>query len=209
MFERLEIVELKRLIANLVRIGTIASVNAGSARAKVAIGKNTTAPLPWLSTRAGSDRAWWAPSVGEQVVVLSIGGDLAQGVILPALYSDAAPAPADSGDVRRTVYVDGATIAYDTAAHKLTAEIPGDAEITVTGKIVAIAEGEISATSATRVKFQAPALQMQATGGGADACSLEGNFTLHGNLEVDGNIHASGNILADGSNSNHHDHPEL
>lgn len=116
MFDRLEIVELKRLIANLLRIGTIASVDAASARAKVAIGKNTTAPLPWLSARAGSDRAWWAPSQGEQVVVLSIGGDLAQGVILPALYSDAAPAPADTGDVRRTVFADGLVVEHDTAA---------------------------------------------------------------------------------------------
>ncbi len=137
------IAELERRVANLIRIGAVESVDVGAARAKVVVGPITTAPLPWLTRRAGADRDWWAPSLGEQVVVLAVGGDLAQGVILPALYADAAPAPADSADVHRTVYADGTLFEHDSAA-KITRLSALDAEGTLIleAKNVVIRTGE-------------------------------------------------------------------
>lgn len=208
----LRITELERRVANIVRIGTITGIDAASARATVAIGKNTTAPLPWLTRRAGADRDWWAPSPGEQVVVFAVGGELVQGVILPALYSADASAPSDSADIHRTVYVDGATVTYDAAAHKLTADLPGDAEIAAAGKIKASAGAEAELTSATLVKIAAPLVQIKATSGGAAAASMTGSFKLVGDFEIDGNITTNGNIDATGTildgagNSNHHEH---
>ncbi|MBE0529536.1 MAG: phage baseplate assembly protein V [Rhodospirillales bacterium] len=115
----MEMAELDRRLANVVRIGTVAEADYPAARVRVAIGDNLTGGLPWLTARAGGDRAWWAPEVGEQVMVFSPGGDLAQGVVLPALFSNAAPAPADSPDIRREVYADGLVIEHDRAK-KLT-----------------------------------------------------------------------------------------
>lgn len=108
--------ELERRLANIVRIGTVEEADYPNARVRVAIGEILTAWLPWLTRRAGGDRDWWAPEAGEQVVVLSPAGDLAQGVVLPSLYADAAPAPATSPDIRREIHGDGLVIEHDRAA---------------------------------------------------------------------------------------------
>lgn len=202
--DRFDITELERRVANLIRIGSIASVDHAAARATVALGDITTTALPWLTRRAGNDRDWWAPSTGEQVVVMSVGGDLAQGVILPALYSDTAPAPANDGTIHRTIYADGAVIEYDTAAQDLSATLPGSAVVT--------AGGDITVTSGGSVTITAPNVVINATQGGSGAAAMTGDFKLTGNFEitgdisVTGNVAASGSILDGGGNSNHHSH---
>lgn len=112
--------ELERRLENVVRIGTIVTPDYAGATATVQIGGNVTAPRPWLTLRAGGDRSWWAPEAGEQVVLFSPSGDLAQAVILPAIYSTAAPAPASSADVSRQVFADGFIIEHDRAAKRTT-----------------------------------------------------------------------------------------
>lgn len=111
----LRLAELERRVANLVRVGTVAQADYATARVRVAIGANLTGWLPFTAERAGGDRAWWAPEAGEQVVVVSPGGDLAQGIVQKSLYSDAAPAPAASADIRRQVFGDGLVIEHDRA----------------------------------------------------------------------------------------------
>lgn len=223
-----DLVELQRRVANLIRIGAIETVDTTVARASVQIGTITTAALPWLTSRAGDDRTWWSPSVGEQVVVLSVGGDLAQGVILPAIYSNTAPAPANAGNIHRTTYADGATISYDTAAHTLTAEIPGDVTLTATGdvtvnasgnatvnsqgKAVVTASADVEITSATTARITAPNVQIVATQTGSGAAEMTGSFKLIGdfdiigNVEINGNAHATGTIIDDAGNTPNHTH---
>lgn len=122
---------LARLIENLVRLGTIAEVDMVKARARVNSGELLTTWLPWLALRAGTDREWNPPTVGEQVLLLSPSGQLAQGIVLTGLFSDAHPANGDRAGLRRTTYRDGAVIEYDSIAHLLRAVLPdgGRAEI--------------------------------------------------------------------------------
>lgn len=47
--------------------------------------RNTTDWLQWLARRAGGVRAWWAPSVGEQVMVLVLSGELNATFVLPVI----------------------------------------------------------------------------------------------------------------------------
>ncbi|MCC4118775.1 phage baseplate assembly protein V, partial [Aromatoleum toluclasticum] len=115
------LIELARRLDNLIRLGTIHSVDLPNARARVTIGGLTTAWLPWMAERAGTTRQWSAPTVGEQVMVLSPGGDFAAGVILMSAYSTASAAPSNSDTEHLTVYPDGARIAYDHATGALTA----------------------------------------------------------------------------------------
>jgi phage baseplate assembly protein V len=124
--------ELERLLANLLRVGTVDSLDAPNAKVRVKIGDLTTAALPWFTRRAGADRDWWAPSVGEQVMVLSPGGDLSQGVALPALNRTAYPAPASSADKHRVDYADGGFSEYDRSTGALT--ISAEALATLIGK---------------------------------------------------------------------------
>lgn len=142
--------ELERSRANLARIGTVVAADYAKARVRVTLGELTTAWLPWLSVRAGGDRTWAAPEVGEQVAVLCPDGDPAAGVVLGAIYCTANAAPASAATVARTTYADGAVIEYDRAAHRLSAVLPAGATVTLVadGGMTINAEGGVTLNAA-------------------------------------------------------------
>ncbi|MYL22540.1 phage baseplate assembly protein V [Halomonas alkaliantarctica] len=140
--------ELLRLIHNLIRMGTIAEVDHASARCRVQTGELITARLPWIEARSGTTRTWNPPTLGEQVVVFSPGGDPTAAVVLTGLYRTQHPAPSDSADLWHAVMPDGAVIEYDHAASHLRAELPGSAEITAPAGLVIHADTTINGTVA-------------------------------------------------------------
>jgi len=125
--------ELLRLIHNLIRLGTIAEVDHDAARVRVRSGELLTAWRPWIECRAGSTRDWNPPTVGEQVVLFSPGGDLAASVVLAGLFSDANPAPADLPELCRRLFPDGGLFEYDHEASVLRINLPGSIEISAPG----------------------------------------------------------------------------
>lgn len=85
-----------------MRVGRVSEVDYTQAKARVKIGEITTDFMPWLTPST----AMWIPlKQGEQVVVLSPGGDLRFGIILPALYQTAKPAPS-TDEAKITVVAD-------------------------------------------------------------------------------------------------------
>jgi len=137
-----QIAELGRRLDNLIALGVVAEVDAGAARARARVGARTSAWLPWLTRRAGDAADWWAPSAGEQVLVLSPGGDPELGVILPAIYADARPAP--SADPARQVIAlpdggaleircAGVTLVLDAAGLSLAGSMTATGEVTASG----------------------------------------------------------------------------
>lgn len=160
--------ELERLIGDLVRVGVVAEVDLATARCAVRLDDEfVTEPLKWFAVRAGKTRRWSPPSVGEQVVLLCPEGDVEGAFVLLGLYSDDFPAPS-SDDVELIHFEDGAAIAYDPAAHALSAVLPAGGtvdlvapggvtvlgDVTMTGKLTV--QGEVEASglvkSATDVK---------------------------------------------------------
>src|SRR5690554_6174321 len=116
----MDLVELLRLIHNLIRLGTIAEVDHSRARVRVQSGTLLTNWLPWIEARAGTTRTWSPPTVGEQVVVLSPGGDPAAGIVLTGLYQQAHPAPSHNANVIGRWLPDGTRVEYDHNSHTLT-----------------------------------------------------------------------------------------
>lgn len=108
-----QIPEILRLLRNLIRIGTVSAVNLDDGLCRVDTGNNTTNWLHWLAARAGRTRSWNAPSVGEQVLVLCLGGELDTGFVLPGVFSDDNPAPSASADALHWSFPDGAVIEYE------------------------------------------------------------------------------------------------
>ncbi|WP_426088840.1 phage baseplate assembly protein V [Janthinobacterium sp. PSPC1-1] len=111
----------------------------------------TTEWLKWATRRAGSTRTWSVPTVGEQVIVFSPGGDLMRGIIVPALYSQEFDAPETSDSIHTTHYPDGAVVQYDHAAHTLTAVLPGGTATITADKVTSnapssICTGDLSVT---------------------------------------------------------------
>jgi phage baseplate assembly protein gpV len=92
----LETSELNRRLADVLRVGTIVSVDPGTSSAIVDFGEFTSPALQVGQLGAGAIQFWWMPSAGEQVLVASEGGDIAQGKIICSIYAGNAPS-ADGG----------------------------------------------------------------------------------------------------------------
>lgn len=115
---------LSRMLENLIRFGVIAAVQMEPPRVQVKTGTLNSAWLPWLALRAGADQEWDPPTVGEQVILLSPSGQLANGVVVTGLFSDHIPANGNRAGLHRRTYADGAVIEYDSANHHLSATLP-------------------------------------------------------------------------------------
>lgn len=114
---------LSRLLENLIRFGVIDAVQMEPPRVKVKTGTLTTAWLPWLALRAGSDREWDPPTVDEQVILFSPSGQLANGIVITGVFSDHIPANGNRAGLHRRTYADGTVIEYDSQAHHLNATL--------------------------------------------------------------------------------------
>ncbi len=189
--------DLLRLLQNLIRLGTIAEVKG--AKARVRLGPTlTTEWLNWATPRAGSTRTWSVPTVGEQVIVLSPGGDLTRGIILPALYSQEFDAPESSPTVHTTHYPDGAVVQYDHAAHALTATLPGGTATITADKVTSNAPSTICTGDLTVMK-NLIVMQMATVNG---ATTLNGGVNAKAGaaggvaMAVQGTIKASDDVLA-------------
>ena len=112
--------EFDRLLNNLSRIGTVVDVDHTRYLARVVTGGNTTGWIRWCVARAGDAKTWWPLSVGEQVLMVSPGGDLETAVIVLSLYSNQHSAPSASPKVHTTVYSDGASETYDENTSTMT-----------------------------------------------------------------------------------------
>ncbi len=195
--------ELQRQFNNLVRIGTVHSVDYQQNTARVEFGAVVTDYLPWLTTRAAGNRSYDSLEVGEQVFVITPPGQ-ALGVIIGVLNQSAYPAPDHSPDIQKTIYKDGSIISYDRAAHMLTADIKGDVTVLATGNIQAEAKKDISAKADKAVSVEAGTTASIT----AKNINLNGVITLNGplsqgggsnggNASFNGSLHTTDNITTD------------
>ncbi|SDU87992.1 phage baseplate assembly protein V [Pseudomonas mucidolens] len=118
-----DLAALSRLLENLIRFGVIAAVQMEPPRVKVKTGTLTTAWLPWLAQRAGTDREWDPPTVNEQVILFSPSGQLANAIVVTGVFSDHIPANGNRAGLHRRTYADGTVIEYDSVAHHLNATL--------------------------------------------------------------------------------------
>ena len=79
--------ELNRMVHNMLQITTITSVDHSNRRVRVRLGADQSAELPWPAVVGRNFVAWRPLRKGQQVILLSPGGDPAQGVIIGDLYS--------------------------------------------------------------------------------------------------------------------------
>lgn len=88
--------ELERRVANQRRTGVVTAADPAAGRWKVRLRDGMiTGWLPAQEIAAGAIRIWAPPSLGEQVVIASESGDLADAEIIGRLPSAAHPSPHD------------------------------------------------------------------------------------------------------------------
>lgn len=172
---RERIAQLNRRVDNLLRVGTVEEVRAGKARVRT--GKILTDWRPYLVQRAGSSKRSWRISVGEQVLLLSLSGDLANAFVLPAINSLENPEPHDHESADHIEYPDGAVIEYN----------PDTGALKVTG----ITTAEVQATE--HVKVDCP--ETETTGN----LLVGGDITVKGNSTFEGAATMKSTALVEGA----------
>lgn len=139
---RQQIADLDRRLSNVVRPGRIVAVDPAGLVCRHQSGDLVTGWVRWLTHRAGADRDWWVPSVGEQAILFAPDGEPNQGWVLPAGYSNAFPAP-ESDPARHVVaYADGVRVVHEPGRLILDAwDAEGTVEIRAKNVIVKTGEG--------------------------------------------------------------------
>jgi phage baseplate assembly protein V len=123
-----------QLAGDMLRLGTIESIDLAGAHCRVRVGEIITGDIPWLAPAAGATRIWCPPSVGQQVLLVCPDGDEEAGIAIGGIWSDAHPAPAGA-DLFHAEFGDGAILGYDPIGHALTVTLPagGTAQIDAPG----------------------------------------------------------------------------
>ncbi|MCS2161013.1 phage baseplate assembly protein V [Scandinavium sp. H11S7] len=191
--------ELARAIRNLIRSGVVTEVDTVEGLCRVQSGGIQTTWLNWLTTRAGRSRTWWAPSVGEQVLLLAIGGELDTAFVLPGIFSDDNPAPSASADAWHMTFPDGAVIEYEPETSALmvsgikTANVTASESITATVPLVLVKAAQRITLDTPEVvctnKLTTATLEVQKGG------------KMSGDIE-----HSGGKFTSNGVQADDHDH---
>lgn len=147
-----DMAQLERMLSNLITFAKVVALDEVAAKVRVKAGEITTAWLNVATLRAGEDRHWWLPEVGEQVVVLAPSGDLNQAVVMGSLFSAAYP-PNDQKKTQHTSsYQDGAVFAYDRDQHHYRIQLPADGKLSITmGESALLIDGHSIQLKATRI----------------------------------------------------------
>ena len=132
----------QKLIGDVLRLGTVETVDLAQATCTVRVGDMVTGDIPFIASRAGAFRIWCPPSIGEQVLLICPEGDMLAALALGGIFSDAHPAPASTA-ILHIECNDGAIFSYDPATHALkvtlpaggTAQLDAPGGLTITGPV--------------------------------------------------------------------------
>jgi|694.fasta_scaffold65982_4 phage baseplate assembly protein V len=140
-----------RRLSNVARYGTVAEADysgetAGFPAIRVSLqdGAILTDWLPWFSPRAGNDRVWDPPEVGEVVMLLAPSGEISNGVAIPGLFSDG-NANGDRAGLHRRTYDDGTVVEYDRENHTFMVDASAsNSQVVFKAKRIRLSTAEIS-----------------------------------------------------------------
>ncbi|MDE9494700.1 phage baseplate assembly protein V [Xenorhabdus bovienii] len=187
--------ELYRLLMNVVRVGTVSAIDLNTQRCRVQISGLQTDWLRWTTQRAGTSRTWWAPSPGEQVLVLAIGGELTTAFVAGSLYSVAHAAPSASAEAVCITFPDGAVMEYEPQSSALT--VTGIKTATVTASTsVQVTAPEITCTAGNQITLDTPTVICTHHLSTGSLAVREGG-TMHGNITHTGGQFSSNGIIVD------------
>lgn len=179
---------LQQQVRNMVKRGSIHSVQATPPRCRVTFG---TDPVngdehvsDWLLWWAASDSektTWNMPADGAPVIVFSEGGVLKNGVVYPLGITDNQTPAGSSPTQHVTKYSDGAAFSYDTSSHAGTLSLPDGGTVSITAPGGITLDADVTITKSLTVKETAK---------------------VTGDLSSGGNIAATGDISDQGDTSN-------
>jgi phage baseplate assembly protein V len=139
----------------MFRVGLVKTQDLNNARVRVAFpdrDQMTSWWLPVVVPKTQTDKAYWLPDVGEQVVCMMDERD-EDGAVLGAIYSQTDTPPVQSADKVHWSFKDGTSLEYDRAAHSLNCSLP-EATLTIAANGATIAidgSGNVVITSGGQI----------------------------------------------------------
>ena len=130
--------EQQRRLHNIATIGTVFDVNPDDQTMRLDVGDNQTDWLPIPALAAGQVRVWRCPSVGEQFLLVSPSGELANAIPVLSLYSNQHPSPSNNPNEIRVRFNDSDFLSIKNQDSQLTLKINDivfDGDLTVTGGV--------------------------------------------------------------------------
>ena len=179
------VAELERIVASLLRHGTVEQVDAAKKRVRLRIGENEQGEpflSPWVpyAQIAGALKVHTPPSAGQQFTLFSPAGDFQQAVAIPLTWSEANPSPSEKGNEHVLTFADVKMEVRD-----------GQTKITVGDAVADIKAGSIElAIGGSGFVLDAAQLQMTqkfVAKGGSRPAHYVGGLDTDGDAAVDGN----------------------
>ena len=115
--------EQQRRLHNIATIGTVFDVNPDDQTMRLDVGDNQTDWLPIPALAAGQVRVWRCPSVGEQFLLVSPSGELANAIPVLSLYSNQHPSPSNDPNEIRVRFNDSDFLSVNTQDSQLILKI--------------------------------------------------------------------------------------
>lgn len=115
--------EQQRRLNNLATIGTVFAVNPDDQTMRLDVGDNQTDWLPIPAIFAGKVSVWRCPSIGEQFLLISPSGELANAIPVLSLYCNQHTSPSHDPNEIRIRYNDSDFLSIKTADSGLTLKI--------------------------------------------------------------------------------------
>ena len=132
--------EHDRRMADLICLGRIEDVDHDNKRLRVR-SKTLSGWLPWPAELGRNYRRWRPLAVGQQVILASPSGDLAQAVIVGMLYTHALDTPSKDPDTDVIEFTNGARLSHHAGSGDMRLTCQGNLSIEVTGTLTLTAGG--------------------------------------------------------------------
>lgn len=183
------VADLQRLLANLIRVGTVEELDEATGKVKVNVSGLTSDWLNPGAASAGRVRKWSPKQVGEQVVLFAPYGDLSQAVVGFSLFQDDHPANGGSKAQETVTFADGSSVDYNQKTNTLTVNVSGAGNVVVNCKVATV-------KADTSVTVDTP------------EAGFTGHVTIANGLAVTGDaIVTGGDVKADAISLKLHKHP--
>ena len=108
---------------SLVRIGRVSAVDGATYRARVQWGEDPacqSAWVRWKTAAAGDVKIWLPPTIGEEVEITSLDGDMRNAYISGSFFNDDNPPPSNELNKMVVTFKDGTRIEHDFSSGTMT-----------------------------------------------------------------------------------------
>lgn len=180
---------------NIVRVGTVSSVNPNAATVKVIfsdIDDLVSDDLPVIFPQSLKNKAYALPDVGDNVVCIFIEQGIGDGFCIGSFYTPTSKPPVSDPDKIHYMFGDGAYVEYDRKSHKLIVDAKSGSVDVKAKSIIAECEELSGACKTCSISGESVGVVCKTGNISGDDLVISGNITLRGSITLNGSVNCPG-----------------